>query len=81
MAVNIKVFHLELNGQHYYFGSQKALCDTFCKEQIGITYDSLRNVQMSTDKPFQNKKCIIREGILVTAPKKNTNLSDEKIDK
>ncbi len=76
MAVNMKVFHLELNGEHYYFGSKKALCDTFGKEDIGITYPSLRNYSLSPTNPFTNKKCTIREGILVTAPKKNSNDSD-----
>jgi hypothetical protein len=81
MAVNVKVFHLELNNQHYYFGSKKALCDTFGKEQIGITYDSLRNVSMSAEKPFINKRCIIRQGILVTSSPKNNNRLSEEIDK
>ena len=26
------VIHLELNAEHYYFGSVKALCDNFGKE-------------------------------------------------
>ena len=34
------VIHLELNAEHYYFGSVKALCDNFGKEQIGIGYKS-----------------------------------------
>lgn len=76
MAVNMKVFHLELNGEHYYFGSKKALCDTFGKEHIGITYPSLRNYALSPSNPFNNKKCIIREGILITAPKKTSNETD-----
>lgn len=62
--------------KHYYFGSKKALCDTFGKEDIGITYPSLRNYALSPTNPFTNKKCTIREGILVTAPKKNSNDSD-----
>lgn len=76
MANNIKVYHLELNGEHYYFGSKKALCDTFGKEVIGITYPSLRNYDLSPNNLFKNKKCIIREGILVTAPKQSSNSSD-----
>ena len=76
MAVNMKVFHLELNGEHYYFGSKKALCDTFGNDAIGFTYPSLRNYALSPTNPFSNKKCIIREGILVTAPKKTSNESD-----
>lgn len=76
MANIIKVFHLELNGEHYYFGSKKALCDAFSKEDIGITYPSLRNYALSPSNPYVNKKknCIIREGILGTAPKKSSDL-------
>ncbi len=28
------VIHLDLDGQHHYFGSVKALCDNFGKEHI-----------------------------------------------
>lgn len=63
------VIHLELNGQHHYFGSIKALCDNFGKEEIGITYKSLANYGITPEKPFTNKYCIIRKGTLITAPK------------
>lgn len=63
------VIHLELNGQHHYFGSIKALCDNFGKEEIGITYKSLANYGITPEKPFTNKYCIIRKGALITAPK------------
>lgn len=73
MAKVLKVYHLELNGNHYYFGSKKAIFDTYGKEEVGITYASFRNYDLSIDKPFQNSKCIIREGVLVTTPKKTSN--------
>lgn len=63
------VIHLELDGQHHYFGSVKALCDNYGKEQIGIGYKSLANYGVAFDKPYKNKHCTIRKGILVTAPK------------
>ena len=63
------VVHLELNAEHYYFGSVKALCDNFGKEQIGIGYKSLANYGVAPDKPYRNKYCTIRKGILITAPK------------
>lgn len=75
-----KVIHLELGGKHYYFGSMKAMFDTFDRETIGISYDYLRRVGLSADKPYQNKKCIIRVGKLVTTPKKDTS-SKDYIDK
>ena len=63
------VIHLELNGEHYYFGSVKALCDNFSKEQIGIGYKSLANYGIPADKPYRNKYCTVRKGVLITAPK------------
>jgi len=79
MAKVLKVFHLELNGEHHYFGSKKAIFDVFGKEDIGITYASFRNFDLSSDKPFKNSKCIIREGVLVTTPKKVSSNSSEDI--
>lgn len=61
----IKVIHLEINGEHYYFGSKKALCDNFGKECLGITYNSLKNIKITPESPFRNKCCVIREGILL----------------
>ena len=63
------VIHLELDGQHHYFGCVKALCDNFGKEHIGIGYKSLANYGIALDKPYRNKYCTIRKGILITAPK------------
>ncbi len=63
------VVHLELNNNHHYFGSIKALCDNFGKEQIGIGYKALANYGITPEKPFTNKYCIIRKGVLITMPK------------
>ncbi|MDH6307392.1 YHS domain-containing protein [Dysgonomonas sp. PFB1-18] len=64
------VIHLEMDGKHYYFGSIANLCEYFDKDAIGISYGSLRNYGLSADNPYQNKKCIIRKGILLA---KSTN--------
>ncbi|WP_300735917.1 hypothetical protein [uncultured Alistipes sp.] len=65
------VVHLELlnNNSHYYFGSLAAIYEKFGKEDIGISYGSLRNFGLSADKPYKNKLCIIRKGVLITIPK------------
>ena len=65
----LTVIHLELGAEHHYFGSIKALCDQFGKEQIGITYKSLANIGITPDKPYRNKFCTVRKGILLTASK------------
>ena len=81
MAKVLKVFHLELNGEHHYFGSKKAIFDVFGKEDIGITYASFRNYDLSNSNPFQNSRCTIREGVLITTPKKSLTNIDDEIDK
>lgn len=65
------VVHLEYEGQHYYYGNLKALTDDFPKEKIGVSYNYLKNYNISPDKPYKNDKCIIRKGILVTSLRKN----------
>ena len=64
-----KIIHLELfrDNSHHYFGSLKALCNTFGKDDIGIVYSSLRGVNISATKEYRNSKCIIRQGILITS--------------
>ena len=64
------VVHVEKSGKHYYFGSLAAIYEVFDKQDIGISYGSLRNYGLSSDKPYQNNKVVIRKGILLTIPKK-----------
>lgn len=66
------IVHVELftDNSHHYFGSLAAIFEKFNKEQIGITYGSLRNYGLSANKPYKNKLCVIRKGTLITIPKK-----------
>jgi len=66
------VIHLQKDGQHYYFGSLAAIYTKFSKNEVGISYGSLRNYGLSETKPYQNKLVIIRKGILLTIPKKDS---------
>lgn len=66
------VIHLEVDGNHYYYGNLKALCDNWSKEDIGVSYNYLRNYGIAEEKIFVGKKCIIRKGIIVTSPHKAT---------
>ncbi len=65
------VVHVELfaDNSHHYFGSLAAIYEKFSKEEIGISYGSLRNYGLSSEKPYKNKLCIIRKGVLITIPK------------
>lgn len=71
MDKQLKVIHLYVKEthKHYYFGSLQALCDMFDKETIGIVYTSLKKVKLKEKKVYENNKCIIRQGKLVTSKK------------
>lgn len=64
------IVHLELNGKHYYYGNLKALCDNWDKDAIGVSYNYLKNYNITDDKPYRNDRCVIRRGVIVTSPKK-----------
>ncbi len=68
MAQERQVIHLQKGDEHYYFGSVAALYDHFSKEEIGISYGSLRNFGLSPEKPYKNEKTgvIIRVGVLIS---------------
>lgn len=59
------VIHLQVGDAHYYYGSIKSLCENNNYDIIGVTYNTLRCYGLSPDKPYINKKCIIRKGTLV----------------
>ncbi|MDR2010417.1 MAG: hypothetical protein LBQ22_08040 [Bacteroidales bacterium] len=67
------VIHLYLkeNDKHFYFGSMANIYEHFKKEDIGISFGSLRNYGLSPEKPYQNKQVIIRRGILLAKPKQS----------
>lgn len=60
------VIHLEINGEHHYYGSVANLYEFYSSEELGITYASLRNFGLSQDHPYKNNKCIIRKGLLLS---------------
>lgn len=65
------VIHLELKNndgcnEHHYFGSIANLCEFYDAETLGIGYGALRNYGLSAEKPYENKKCIIRKGLLLS---------------
>lgn len=60
------VIHLEINGQHHYYGSVANMYEFYTSEELGITYASLRNFGLSNEHPYKNKKCIIRKGVLLS---------------
>ena len=60
------VIHLEINGQHHYYGSVANMYEFYTSEELGIAYASLRNYGLSAEHPYMNKKCVIRKGLLLS---------------
>ena len=60
------VIHLEISGEHHYYGSVANMYEFYTSEELGITYASLRNYGLTSEHPYQNKKCIIRKGVLLS---------------
>lgn len=67
------IVHLELNGKHYYYGNLKALTDNWTKEDLGVSYSYLKNLNITEDSPYHNEKCTIRRGIIVTSHRRVNN--------
>ena len=67
MASDRKIIHLNFDGKDYYFGSVAAIYSQFSKEEIGVSYGSLRNYCITPDRPYRNSKVIIKEGVLITS--------------
>lgn len=51
---------------HRYFGSLANIYEHLTVDDVGITYGSLRNYGLSSEKPYENAKCIIRKGLLLS---------------
>lgn len=59
------VIHLQMGEIHEYYGSIANIYEFHTSEELGITYGSLRNYGLSSDKQYNNAKCIIRKGLLL----------------
>lgn len=60
------VIHLEINGEHHYYGSIANLYEYYTPQELGISYGALRNYGLSAEKPYTNSKCTIRKGLLLS---------------
>ena len=75
---DVKVYHVEIEDKHYYFASKQAIFDMFDKNSLGIKYSSFRNIKNLNTKPFDNGKCIIREGLLIRSnPNRRKSYEEE----
>ncbi|MBQ0049870.1 MAG: hypothetical protein KBT12_06520 [Bacteroidales bacterium] len=65
-----KIFHLEIDGEHYYFGSPKAIFDTMGPERMGMKYTSFHsNISLKPGDVYKSRRrgWIIRVGLLAQA--------------
>ena len=47
------VIHLEINGEHHYYGSVANMYEFYTSEELGITYASLRNYGITSEHPYK----------------------------
>lgn len=70
MAQNVKtIVHVEfhsgpLKGTHKYFGSIAAIFDDIDRVQLGTSRQMLYRFNIEVGKPYTNKVCTIRKGII-----------------
>lgn len=64
-----KVVHLEIGGRHLYYGSISRLFDDFTEDELGISYYKTKN-NLSKMGTITTDKCVIRQGYIITKPKK-----------
>lgn len=76
MSTEMNIIHLYIKETHthHYFGSLKAMYQYFNKEQLAITYESLRTRGINKSQFYENKKIIVRKGKLYTMPQKAKEL-------
>lgn len=55
-------------GQHRYFGSIVAIYTMFTNREIGISYDRLKRMKLSSFNPCITDTCIIRRGNVTRKP-------------
>ena len=76
------IIHLEMNGNHEYFGSPASLFDKYTAEDLGITQASLNNFFCKHSEMnficYMNKKCIIRKGKLYVKPTTRGRKKEER---
>lgn len=59
------IYHLQIGEEHHYFGSISAIYDMFEAEQIGISKTSLWTYGVRENRPYKNRKCVVRKGKLL----------------
>lgn len=69
------IVHLQLGENHYYYGNIKAMCASWEKDTLGVSYNYLRNYGLEINKPYVGKKCVVRKGVIVTSQKSSSTIN------
>lgn len=59
-----KIYHVHIGNGHHYFGSVAAIFDTFSPSELGVSKSRLYAYGITESKPYRNKKCVVRKGII-----------------
>ena len=65
-----KVVHLQMGGQHEYFGSIEQLFAKYSKDELGFSIYQVRN-NLKNRGIMESPQCIIRVGVLQTKMKQS----------
>lgn len=83
MSSQVKVIHLEIEGEHHYFGSPKAMFDIIGEARLGMKYTSFHsNISLKVGEVYKNRRrgYIIRVGMLGQAKTNRNNRWRERLD-
>lgn len=59
------IFHLRFrSGGDFYFGSIAAIFDKFRRDVLGVSQQRLYDFVITPDRPYENKICVIKKGII-----------------
>lgn len=65
------IYHVSFgDDDNYYFGSLAAVFERFTAQELGVSLARLYDCNITPEKPYRNKKVIIRKG---TLHRKKTN--------
>lgn len=62
--------HIKRTDEHRYFGSISAIFDVFTPINLGVNLRKLYGHKLSKAHPYENEKCIIRQGAIVRKSQK-----------
>lgn len=73
-----KVIHLQLDNEHFYYGSIASLFEDYDEAILGFNYYKVKNF-LGKLGVMENEKCTIRQGILKTKQgERGRKKTDEK---